>query len=145
MGAVAIEQKLGSDLREKALGNGRLLYWEYCERVRQSMKWQYRSLAYLHNQYHRRALIICGGGPSLNADIPKIRELKRQGGLVLTVNKTHDHFMSLDDPIVPDFHVLLDPMPWVAEYTKKINKHTQYLIASSCTSSVSRRTPTPTA
>lgn len=139
MGSVAIEQKLGTDLREKSLGNGRLLYWEYAERVKQAMKWQYPSLAYLHNQFHRKALIICGGGPSLNDDIPKIRELKRQGGYVLTVNKTHDHFMGLDEPIIPDFHVILDPMPWVAEYTKKVNRHTKYLIASSCTASVSRR------
>lgn len=141
----ALKERSGQvNLRDKVGGiGGRLLYWEYADRTRKSMKWDIRSLAYLRNQWHGRALIICGGGPSLRADLPKIRELQRQGGYVLTVNKTHDYFLNLPDemggPIIPWAHMMLDPMPWVGSYVAKPHPHVKYFIASSCDPMVSRR------
>lgn len=128
------------NLRDQVSGiGGRLLYWEYAERVRKSMKWNVLSVSSLRNAYHRKAAVICGGGPSIRQCLPQIRELQRQGGYVITVNKTHDYFLNLDEPIIPFAHVVLDPMPWVADYVKKPNPGTKYLISSQCDPSVMRR------
>lgn len=137
------------DLRSQVGGlGGRLLFHEYAERVRKSMKWNIPSLAVLRNKWHRNALIICGGGPSIKRDLNKIRELQRRGGRVLTVNKTHDKFLDSEwlekhsgDPshIIPWAHTVLDPMPWVADYVKKPCPGTLYFVASSCDPVVLRR------
>lgn len=100
------------------------------------MRWPYPSLGTLRNRWHGKALIICGGGPSLNKSLPDIKELQRRGGYVLSVNKTHDHLIA--EGIEPEFHTLLDPMPWVADYTQKVNPRTKYFVASSCDMTVSR-------
>jgi hypothetical protein len=73
-----------------------------------------------------REAVICGGGPSLNDELPRLRELARRGIPIYTVNKTHDHLVSLG--ITPYAQVLLDPNPWVAEYTKPV-KGVRYLLA----------------
>lgn len=74
-----------------------------------------------------REAVICGGGPSLNDELPRLRELARRGVPIYTVNKTHDHLISLG--ITPYAQVLLDPNPWVADYTKPV-KGVRYLLAS---------------
>lgn len=139
-----------ANLRTAVSGiGGRLYYWEYMERVRKSMKWDVPSVAMVKDAWHGKAVLICGGGPSLKASVPAIRELQRRGGYVVTVNKTHDHFLDPEwlatcagrdpTPIIPWGHVVLDPMPWVADYIKKPTTTTKYFVASSCESSVMRR------
>lgn len=128
-------------LRKTQVGlGGRLLYWEFAERVRKSMKWHnVESAAVLTNKFHRKAALICGGGPSLNDELHTIRALQARGGYVVSVNKTHDHLLGLEQPIVPFGHVLLDPMPWVSDYTNKVRAGVNYFVASSCDPTVSRR------
>lgn len=137
------------DLRTKVGGvGGRLLFWEYLERTRRCMKYDINSLGILTDECVGKAALICGGGPSLKYDVPKIRELQRQGGLVITTNKTHDYFQDAEwlatcpgadpTPIIPYAHVMLDPMPWVAGYVKQPIKGVKYLIAASCDPAVLR-------
>lgn len=137
------------DLRTKVGGvGGRLLFWEYVERTRRCMKYDIPSLGILTDECTGKAALICGGGPSLKYDVPRIRELQRQGGLVITTNKTHDFFQDAEwlracpggdpTPIIPYAHVMLDPMPWVAGYVKQPIKGVKYLIAASCDPAVLR-------
>ena len=74
--------------------------------------------------------VICGAGPSLIDSIPTIRKLKRQGAYIITLNKTHD--LLLEHGITPWGHILLDPMPWVAEYVKRPRMDVRYFVASQC-------------
>ena len=129
-----------TDLRAKVGGvGGRLLFWEYAERIRRSMKWDVKSMRLLADTLRGRALLICGGGPSIKYDVEKVSYLQQLGGVVLTCNKTYEFFMGLPTPIIPDFHVMLDPMPWVADYVQTVNPVTKFLIASSCDAAVLRR------
>ncbi len=143
MGAHAGSNQLSvvqTDLRETVAGvGGRLLYWEFAERVRASMKWNMASLAELVGKYHHKALIVCGGGPSIKNDLDTIRELQRQGGYVLCCNKTEEYFRTLDEPIIPWATVLLDPMEWVADYVPHPRPAGIYFVASSCHPRVARR------
>lgn len=73
------------------------------------------SAARLANTY-RGKLIIAGGGPSLAETLPDIRRQTRVSKTtkVAAVNRTHDWL--LKKGFKPDFGILIDPKPWVANY-----------------------------
>ena len=73
---------------------------------------------------------IVGGGPSAANELAAIRDLKRCGAQVVSVNKSHDWL--LDHGIVPWGHVLLDPKDWVADYVKRPRRDVRYFVASQC-------------
>ena len=126
------------DLKQAHMGvGGRLLYWEYIDRLRKSMKWNIPSAVHLMDKHPRGAVMICGAGPSIRDDVPRIREMQRQGGLVMTCNKTYEYL--LDHGIVADYHVMLDPMPWVAEYVQRPHPMTKFLVSHQCDPAVARR------
>lgn len=77
---------------------------------------------------------IIGGGPSINSQVDRIRELKRSGANIVSVNKSHDWL--LENDIVPWGHVLLDPKEWVADYVKRPRRDVRYFVASQCHDSV---------
>ena len=116
---------------------GRIGFVETCERVRASMHWPIPSFVQLANTHRDCTFAICGGGPSVANDIDTIRRLRKQGAYIMTVNKTHDYLR--EHGIRPDFHVLLDPMDWVADYVKQPVDGCRYLIASQCHRDVYRK------
>ncbi len=54
----------------------------------------------------------------------------------MSVNKVNDWLR--ERGIVPDFHLLLDPKEWVAEYVKNPHPKTTFLVSHQCHSSVVR-------
>lgn len=126
------------ELRQAHSGiGGRLLFHEYITRLHQAMKWNLPSTATIRNDYYRQAVMICGAGPSLKDDIERIRALKEQGGFLMTCNKTYEYLKT--QGLIADFHVMLDPMPWVADYVEKPEPETKFLIAHQCDPKVSQR------
>lgn len=101
------------------------------------MKWNVPSFAKLRNTHLNGTLAVCGGGPSMADTIDELKELRRRGAYILSVNKTNDFLV--DNGIVPDYHALLDPMDWVADYVKKPQARTKFLIASQCHRDVYRK------
>lgn len=94
------------------------------------MEWNLPSLIYLRGFIgHSREACLCGAGPSLNDNLDRVRWFKKLGVPVITTNKVHDHL--IDNGIVPDMHVLLDPNEWVADYTTP-RKGVIYALASQC-------------
>lgn len=81
-----------------------------------------------------KAWAIIGGGPSINDCVSQIRDLKRRGVHIVSVNKSHDWL--LDNNIVPWAHILLDPKEWVADYVKRPRNDVRYFISSQCHDSV---------
>ena len=101
------------------------------------MRYDMKSFIELAQIHRDGTLLICGGGPSLADDLDTIRDLRSQGAMVLSVNKTHDFLLS--HGIKPDYHVLLDPMEWVADYVKEPIPGVKYLLASQCHRNVFKR------
>lgn len=87
-----------------------------------------RSAACFLNKFSGRVAAIVGGGPDLPDCLDELRHLiKWQGAVVFAINKTHDYL--IENGIVPDFCVLLDPRDWVATYVTP-HKDVKYLVAS---------------
>ncbi len=125
-------------LRDSQTGvGGRLLYWEYIDRLHRSMKWNIPSAVGLMNAHHRGAALICGAGPSLRDDLPQLRKLQAAGGVVITCNKTYEYLR--EQGITADYHCMLDPMPWVAEYVQNPQPRTKFMVAHQCDPAVVRR------
>lgn len=101
------------------------------------MRYNMKSFSDLAQIHAGGTLLICGGGPSIEKDIENIKRLRSQGAYILSVNKTHDFLVK--HGIKPDFHALLDPMDWVADYVSEPVEGVKYLIASQCHRSVFKR------
>jgi Protein of unknown function DUF115 len=112
--------------------DGRIGLPEYVARVHAAMAAKHASLARHIGVGRGRALIICGGGPSIGdiAKLKAIRALAKKGGKIWAVNKTHDFLLSKG--ITPWAACLLDPMAWVANYISKPQRGVLYALASQC-------------
>ena len=73
------------------------------------------------------AILVCGG-PSLTDSIDIIRQHKRRGARIFTVNNTLKAM--LDVGIVPDAHIMLDARAENAEFIRDVD--VRYFLASQC-------------
>jgi len=95
--------------------SGRIPHEEILRRTNAVFGLGLPSAARLANTY-RGKLIIAGGGPSISETLPDIRRQTRvsKNTKVAAVNRTHDWL--LKKGFKPDFGILIDPKPWVANY-----------------------------
>lgn len=73
---------------------------------------------------------IVGGGPSLAAEIPRLRFYKSLGHVIFATNGAADYLRH--HGIVPDYHVMVDARPENAQFVSDCHQDTKYLIASQC-------------
>ena len=85
---------------------------------------------FIGQEAHKAKLCIVGGAPSLKDTLPSLQFLRGRGALVLALNNTHDWLA--ERGIVPDLHVMLDARRENAEFVRRPNKGTTYLIAAQC-------------
>lgn len=95
--------------------NGRISRDEIVRRSKAVLTMGLPSAARLANTYKGK-LIIAGGGPSLAETLPDIRRQLRTSKTtkIAAVNRTHDWLIKKG--FKPDFGILIDPKPWVANY-----------------------------
>lgn len=79
---------------------------------------------------HNNPIGLIGGGPSIKAELDNIREFQRNGFPIIACGSAHDYIVS--QGIIPDYCTLCDPDPIMAEYIKRHNENTKYLVALSC-------------
>lgn len=79
---------------------------------------------------HKQTMVLVCGGPSLKDDIQAIKDHKRRGAKIVTVNNTLTYLLS--HGIVSDKHVMLDARAENAEFVKGAPLQTLYLLASQC-------------
>lgn len=88
---------------------------------------------------HDGAAVLVGGGPSLRRKIENIRARQDNGQKVFALNGAAK-FLN-ENGILPDYQVLLDPQPLLAEY---IAPAKDYLVASQCHPSILKALPDAT-
>ncbi len=71
-------------------------------------------------------LAIVGGGPSLSANLDKLRSFKQ----IMVVGSAHDHLVSLG--IIPSFALAVDAKDDAVDYFRHPQDKTSYLLASQC-------------
>lgn len=74
-------------------------------------------------------VLVCGG-PSLNDSIPAIKDHRRRGARIVSVNNTLRFLQS--HGITPDAHVMLDARPENVEFVKDASHSPVYFLASQC-------------
>lgn len=74
-----------------------------------------------------RAAAIVGGGPSLVKNLDALKKEK----LIIACGSVHD-FLTESALITPDYCLICDPDPIMANYIQYNNNYTKYLIASQC-------------
>ena len=94
--------------------------------VRASWEWPWFDYDYSH----KGTACIVGGGPSLAAEIPRLKFYKSLGHVIFATNGAAAYLEA--HGIVPDYHVMVDARPENAQFVAKPNKATKYLMASQC-------------
>ncbi len=83
---------------------------------------------FLGNEKLPGTCVIVGGGPSMKDDLKAIRDHRRRGARIVTVNNAlnylHDH------GITPDAHVMLDAREENASMVQNAPKNVRYFLAS---------------
>lgn len=74
----------------------------------------------------KEPIAICGGGPSLDRFADKIKTFKQ----IMVCGSAHDHVVRLG--ITPTFAIAVDGIEDAADYFKKPQENTSYLLASQC-------------
>lgn len=92
------------------------------------------SFANMRGLYRGLSAIICGSGPSL--DVEYVRKRQAEGARVFALNKTHDKL--IENGIIPDFGVMLDPNTRVAGYMTP-HRRVTYILGTSVDVSVWRK------
>lgn len=78
-----------------------------------------------------RRIALVGGGPSLKDTVGELLDFTT----VMICGSSHDWVMG-NSPRIPEYCAICDPDPITANYLRKPNKGTTYLIASQCHASV---------
>lgn len=63
---------------------------------------------------HDRVAIIAAGGPSLSQELEYIRFCQKNGEVIFALNGVPKYLF--EHGVIPDYHVLLDSLPWVADF-----------------------------
>lgn len=79
-----------------------------------------------------RTVAIVGGGPSLSKNLDQLKYEKK----IVVCGSAHDYLVK--NRIIPEFCLVCDPDPIMAEYLRDSNHYTKYLIASQCDKEVFR-------
>lgn len=75
-----------------------------------------------------RACVIVGGGPSMRDSLQAIKDHKRRGARIVTVNNALSYLH--DRSITPDAHIMLDARPENAAFVENAPKTVRYFLAS---------------
>lgn len=79
---------------------------------------------------HNNPIALVGGGPSLKKEIERLKDFKLAGFPIVACGSSHDYLVS--QGVIPDYCTLCDPDEITAEYLKRHNEKTKYLVALSC-------------
>lgn len=82
----------------------------------------------------KAAMLLVGGGPSLQDTLGKLRFHKARGGEIYALNGTHDWL--IDRGIIPDYLVLLDSRESNLCFVQKPHKDVKYLVSAFCHPSI---------
>lgn len=74
--------------------------------------------------------LIVGGGPSLKQEVKKIKKMQSKGGMVISVNGSHDYL--LDHGIRSQAFVMADSRQFNARFVNRAKLDTAYYIAADC-------------
>tara|TARA_R110000824_G_scaffold135372_1_gene298671 strand:- start:2610 stop:3995 length:1386 start_codon:yes stop_codon:yes gene_type:complete len=74
--------------------------------------------------------MIVGGGPSVESNIEKIRQLRESGVKLITINGAYK--WCIDKGLSPSALIIVDARPFNVKFTKPIIEDCKYFIASQC-------------
>lgn len=80
------------------------------------------------HEWQDKELVVVGGGPSINDEEEKIRELRAGGAGLVTLNGSYQ--WCIERGLVPSIQIVLDSRPFNARFTQPVTETTRYLIAS---------------
>ena len=85
---------------------------------------------FFRREPHHGEIVLCGSGPSIADHVDDIKDLYKQGNVVVAIKSTHDWL--LDHGIHPHLALAVDPQTKIAKLYQNPQTDCTYLIASQC-------------
>jgi hypothetical protein len=119
----------GIEFTSKPKLAGRIDTTETIRRINASLTRGWRD--YIESEFAEEEIALCGGGASLDDEVSfsELQAIVDRGVKVMALNRTHDWLIERNT--VPWAGMLLDPMPFVADYITP-RHDVRYYISSQC-------------
>lgn len=98
--------------------------------IEKAVSFEFKDISVLHNKYQGKEAIIIGGAPSINNYINKIKDMKDQGNIIISIERMYQ--WCLNNDIVPDYVLVLDASDDVIESFGRIHPDVTHIIATQC-------------
>lgn len=102
--------------------------------IEKALSFQIKDISVLHHKYEGKEAIIIGGGPSVNNYIDKIKKMKAEGHIVVSIERMYS--WCIDNDIVPDYVLVLDASDDVLQSFDRIHPDTTHVIATQCNADI---------
>jgi hypothetical protein len=79
---------------------------------------------------HNGVAVIVAPGPSVRGQIDSIRKQRDKGNAIIAITSAHDWL--IDNGIIPDYAVAIDPLPEQKRWFQKKNPAVRYMVGSQC-------------
>lgn len=96
------------------------------ENIRASAEYEYSILG--PQPTRTGSCIFVAGGPTARQFLPDIKRRKEAGEYILTSNHTHDWLV--ENGVIPNACLILDPKEAVKDYVKNVQKDTAYMLST---------------
>lgn len=79
---------------------------------------------------HEGVAVLVAPGPSVKGFLPSIKRHRLNGDAIIAITSAHDWLM--ENGIVPDYAVAIDPLPEQKRWFSRKNDQTRYMVGSQC-------------
>lgn len=79
---------------------------------------------------HEGVAVLVAPGPSVKGFLPSIKRHRLNGDAIIAITSAHDWLM--ENGVVPDYAVAIDPLPEQKRWFSRKNDQTRYMVGSQC-------------
>lgn len=79
---------------------------------------------------HGGVAVLVAPGPSVKEQLESIRKQRELGNPIIAITSAHDWL--IENGIIPDYAVAIDPLPDQKKWFKHKNKEVRYMVGSQC-------------
>ena len=120
----------GNNVMPTLTANCKFPLKERKENIEKAVSFEFKDISVIHNKHQGKETIIIGGAPSVNNYIDKIKGMKEQGNIIISIERMYQ--WCLNNDIVPDYVLVLDASDDVIESFGRIHPDVTHIIATQC-------------
>ena len=107
------------------------------ENVRKTLAYKLKDISDIHKKELGKDAITIAGGPSINKYVDKIKEMQKEGKVVVAIERMYQWCQN--NGIVPNYVLVMDASDDVIESFDRIHPETTHILATQCNTEIFER------